>query len=80
MLSLLTAVGAQLVRGLPSWARAAAWVAALGTLAQAPLGLITIRLDLDPVAVMSHFLLAIVVLGAAIVVALEDCSLGPASM
>jgi cytochrome c oxidase assembly protein subunit 15 len=71
VLSLLTAIGSQLVRGLPSWARTAAWVAALGTLAQAPLGLVTIRLDLDPVAVMSHFLLAIVVLGAAIVVALE---------
>ena len=71
VLSLLTAVGSQLVGALPGWARAAAWLAALGTLAQAPLGLITIRLDLDPVAVMSHFLLAIVVLGAAIVVAVE---------
>ena len=71
VLSLLTAVGSQFVRTLPGWARTAAWVAALGTLAQAPLGLVTIRLDLDPVAVMSHFLLAIVVLGAAIVVALE---------
>ncbi len=71
VLSLLTAVGSHRVPALPSWARAAAWLAALGTIAQAPLGLITIRLDLDPVAVMAHFLLAIVVLGAAIVVALE---------
>lgn len=71
VLSVLTAVGAHLVRGLPRWARSAAWLAAVGTLAQAPLGLITIRLDLDPVAVMAHFLLAIVVLGAAIVVAVE---------
>ena len=39
--------------------RACAWLAALGTIAQAPLGLLTVRLDLDPVAVMSHFLLAV---------------------
>lgn len=71
LLSLLTAVGSHFARGLPGWARVAAWVAAIGTLAQAPLGLVTIRLDLDPVAVMSHFLLAIVVLGAAIPVAVE---------
>jgi heme a synthase len=71
LLSLLTALGAHAVRELSGWARVAAWSAALGTIAQAPLGLVTIRLDLDPVAVMSHFLLAIVVLSAAIVVAVE---------
>jgi cytochrome c oxidase assembly protein subunit 15 len=59
------------VRGLPRWLRATAWAAALGTIAQAPLGLITVRLDLDPIAVMSHFLLAIAVLAAAVVVAVE---------
>ena len=71
VLSLATAVGSHHVRALPGWVRATAWLAALGTLAQAPLGLVTVRLDLDPVAVMSHFLLAIVVLAAAVVVAVE---------
>jgi cytochrome c oxidase assembly protein subunit 15 len=71
LLSLLAAVGSHFVHDLPRWARVTAWVAALGTIAQAPLGLITIRLDLDPIAVMAHFLLAIVVLGAAVVVAVE---------
>ena len=41
------------------------WTAALvflGTIAQAPLGLLTIRLDLHPLMVATHFLLALVVL------------------
>jgi heme a synthase len=71
LLSLATAVSSHFVRGLPRWVRTTAWAAALGTIAQAPLGLITVRLDLDPVAVMSHFLLAIAVLAAAVVVAVE---------
>jgi cytochrome c oxidase assembly protein subunit 15 len=71
VLSLAVAVAAGFLRPLPRWAKATAWLAALGTLAQAPLGLLTVRLDLDPVAVLSHFLLAIVVLAAAVVVALE---------
>lgn len=71
LLSLATAVASQFVRGLPRWLRVTAWAAALGTIAQAPLGLVTVRLDLDPVAVMSHFLLAIAVLAAAVVVAVE---------
>jgi cytochrome c oxidase assembly protein subunit 15 len=70
LLSLATAALA-LPRALPRWAKWTAWVAALGTLAQAPLGLATVRLDLHPVAVMSHFLLAIAVLGCAVAVAVE---------
>jgi heme a synthase len=71
LLSLGTAIASHLVRTLPGWVRACAWAAAVGTIAQAPLGLLTVRLDLDPVAVMSHFLLAVVVLAAAVVVAVE---------
>lgn len=71
LLSLSTAAASHFARALPGWARWTAWAAALGTLAQAPLGLITVRVDLDPVAVMSHFLLAIAVLGAAVVVVVE---------
>jgi cytochrome c oxidase assembly protein subunit 15 len=44
---------------------------ALGTLVQAPLGLITIVSGLNPLLVMTHFLLALVVLAGAIVVAVE---------
>jgi cytochrome c oxidase assembly protein subunit 15 len=71
LLSLGTAIASHFLRPLPRWVRTCAWVAALGTIAQAPLGLITVRLDLDPIAVMSHFLLAIVVLATAVVVAVE---------
>ena len=70
-LSLLTWAAATRTAGLPRWATAAAAAVALGTLAQAPLGLLTIRSDLHPVLVMSHFLLALAVLGGAVVVALE---------
>src|ERR687897_2604066 len=58
-------------QGLGRWVR---WLAAftfLGTIAQAPLGLLTIRLDLHPLMVGKHFLLALVVLATAIVVAVE---------
>jgi heme a synthase len=71
LLSLATAIASHFLRPLPRWVRTCAWVAALGTIAQAPLGLITVRLDLDPIAVMSHFLLAVVVLATAVVVAVE---------
>ena len=41
----------------------------LGTLAQAPLGAITVYSGLNPWLVMSHFLLALVVLAGGVVVA-----------
>jgi len=69
--SLVTWIAATRTRGLPRWAT---WLAALvfvGTIGQAPLGLLTIRLDLHPLLVLSHFLLALVVLGGAVVLAVE---------
>jgi heme a synthase len=80
LLSLTTAIASHFVRALPRWVRRTAWAAALGTIAQAPLGLLTVRLDLDPLAVMSHFLLAIAVLACAVVVAVEArrADVGPA--
>jgi cytochrome c oxidase assembly protein subunit 15 len=42
-----------------------------GTIAQAPLGFVTIYFDLHPLLVLSHFLLALVVLAGGTVVALE---------
>ena len=71
VLTLVAWIAARRTPGLPRWVT---WVAALiflGTLAQAPLGLLTIRLDLHPLMVMTHFLLALVVLAGAVVVAVE---------
>ena len=57
--------------GLGRWVRWLAGFTFLGTIAQAPLGLLTIRLDLHPLMVATHFLLALVVLATAMVVAVE---------
>jgi cytochrome c oxidase assembly protein subunit 15 len=70
-LSILTWLAARRTAGLPGWAVRLAGAVALGTLAQAPLGLVTITSGLHPLLVMSHFLLALVVLGGAVVVAVE---------
>ena len=71
LLSLLAWIAAPRTPGL---GRGATWVAAgvfLGTIAQAPLGLLTIRLDLHPLMVGTHFLLALVVLAGAVALAVE---------
>ena len=75
LLTLATWLGATRVAGLPRGARLAALGAFLLTLAQVPMGAITIALDLHPLAVMTHFLLALVVLALAVVVAIEAGSL-----
>ena len=73
-LTVITWLAARRVVGLPNWVRTVALVTALGTVAQIPLGGITVLLDLHPVAVMSHFLLALLVLAGSVVVALEAWS------
>ena len=60
--------------GLPRGSAGAALAAFLGTVAQIPLGGLTVILELHPLAVMSHFLLALVVVALAVVVALEAWS------
>jgi cytochrome c oxidase assembly protein subunit 15 len=70
-LSLATWVFAYRTCGLGRWVRWLAGFTFLGTIAQAPLGLLTIRLDLHPLMVATHFLLALVVLATATVVAVE---------
>jgi heme a synthase len=75
-LTLAAWIAAARTDGLPRWVT---WVAAatfLGTIGQAPLGLLTIMSDLHPLLVMAHFLLALVVLGGGVVVALEGWRLG----
>ena len=73
-LTVIVWLAARRVDGLPRWVRNVALATALGTIAQIPLGGITVLLGLNPIAVMSHFLLALVVLAGAIVVALEAWS------
>ena len=71
LLTLVTWLGSRRVQGLPRGARLAALGAFLVTVAQIPMGAITIAVDLHPLAVMTHFLLAMVVLALATVVVLE---------
>jgi cytochrome c oxidase assembly protein subunit 15 len=75
LVTALAALAARRTRGLPRWT---VWLALglfLGTLAQAPLGALTVASHLHPLLVMPHLLLSIVVLGAAVVVALEALAL-----
>jgi cytochrome c oxidase assembly protein subunit 15 len=60
--------------GLERWVRLSALGVFLGTLAQIPLGGLTVIFDLHPALVMAHFLLALVVLGLSVVVAVEAWS------
>ncbi len=74
-LTLALAAGAWVTRGLPRWARWLAVATFVGTLAQAPLGAITVYAHLHPALVIPHLLLSITVLGTAIVVGLEAVAL-----
>jgi cytochrome c oxidase assembly protein subunit 15 len=65
--TLIAALAAFRVAALPRYARWTAVGVFVGTLAQAPLGYLTVRFHLNPYLVISHFLLSAVVLGAAVV-------------
>jgi heme a synthase len=67
----LSVLVAWFARGRERWVFWTAVCVAVLTLAEAPLGLATIRYDLPPGIVIVHFLLALLALGGAIVVALE---------
>lgn len=69
--TLVAWLAARHVPGLPRWTRLTALAVFLGSAAQIPLGGLTVIFDLHPLLVLAHFLLALVVLGAAVVVALE---------
>ena len=75
VLTLVTWLGARRVARLPPRARYAALGAFLVAAAQIPMGAITIALDLHPLAVMTHFLLALIVVALAVVVSVEAWSL-----
>jgi heme a synthase len=67
-------VGAHFTPGVPRRLRRLALGTFLGTLAQAPLGAITVYTGLNPWLVMSHFMLALVVLAGGVVLAIEAIS------
>jgi cytochrome c oxidase assembly protein subunit 15 len=69
--TLVAWVGALLTPQLPRWTRRLALATFVGTLAQAPLGAITVYAGLNPFLVMSHLLLALAVLAGGVVVAVE---------
>jgi len=71
LVCLFTWLAARRVAGLPRFIRLATLGIFLGTIAQIPLGGLTVIFDLHPLLVMAHFLLAMVVLGVATVVATE---------
>lgn len=82
LLTLVTWLAARRVGGLAVRVRRAALLVFVGAAFQIPLGGITVILKLHPLLVMSHFLLALAVLGAAVVVSLEawgaEAGRGPA--
>jgi len=69
--TLALALGALRTPGLRRNVRLLAAAVFAGTLAQAPLGAITVHFDLNPYLVLSHLLLSLVVLGLAVLVLLE---------
>jgi len=69
--TVLLAVGAWRTRGLGRRARLLATAVFAGTLAQAPLGAVTVYYDLDPYLVISHLMLSLAVLGLGVLVLLE---------
>jgi heme a synthase len=74
VLTLLAWLGSRRVETLPRWAPRAALAVFVGTLLQAPLGALAVYVHLHPVAVIPHLLLSMLVLGAALLVALEAVS------
>ncbi len=75
VLTLATWLAARRVGGLSERVRRATLLVFVATVAQIPLGGITVIFKLHPLLVMSHFLLALAALGLAVVVALEAWSL-----
>jgi cytochrome c oxidase assembly protein subunit 15 len=74
VLTLVAWLAARRVDSLPRWVPRAALAVFVGTLLQAPLGALAVYVHLHPVAVIPHLLLSMLVLGAALLVALEAVS------
>ena len=69
--TIATALLAWRARGVPRRVVLGGVAVCVGTVAQAPLGAITVATDLNPIAVMSHFLLAIAMLALSVWVAYQ---------
>jgi heme a synthase len=69
--TLLAWLAARRTPGLPRRVERLALVVFLGTAAQVPLGGLTVIFELHPLLVMAHFLLALGMLGVAVVVAVD---------
>jgi cytochrome c oxidase assembly protein subunit 15 len=69
--TLVLALGALRTRGLSRNLKTLAWIVFVGTLAQAPLGAITVYYHLNPYLVITHLLLSLIVLGLGVIVLLE---------
>lgn len=79
ILAILLAVSAyRTVRARSRWRFRAALAIGLGTFLQGPLGGVTVLVDLHPLSVMSHFLLAIAILVVGVGLALDAYGLAPA--
>jgi cytochrome c oxidase assembly protein subunit 15 len=74
-LTLVLWLAARRTPGLPRWVIWLSLAGFIGTIGQAPLGGLTVIFELHPLLVMAHFLLALLVLGAAVVIALEAWAL-----
>ncbi len=71
VLTLIAWLGARRTSGLPRWVERLALAIFAGTLAQAPLGLLAVSSHLKWPVVATHLMLSILLLGAAVVLALE---------
>jgi cytochrome c oxidase assembly protein subunit 15 len=71
LVNIAVAIAARRVDGLPRRTGRLAVAVAACTVAQIPLGGLTVMLDLNPYVVMSHFLLALLTIGLAVLVALD---------
>ena len=74
VLTLLAWLASRRTDGLPRWTPRLALAVFVGTLLQAPLGALAVYVHLHPLAVIPHLLLSMLVLGAALLVALEALS------
>jgi cytochrome c oxidase assembly protein subunit 15 len=75
VVTLASGFAAVFVARLPRWAKGLALATFGGTLAQAPLGAVTVYFDLNPWLVLTHLLLSLAILGAGVVVVLEAFAL-----
>jgi cytochrome c oxidase assembly protein subunit 15 len=66
--TLALAVGALRTRGLARPGKVLAWIVFVATLAQAPLGAITVYFHLNPYLVIAHLLLSLAAIGVAVLV------------